>query len=97
MVITPTSSFLNIDYLNVRTSATLSGFTPKYFADPEKVISIVKAPTKTAKGTIKFSDENCTDTMTYDLPLLSSSNGYKEENGSFSLQILSKTFSFEAE
>ena len=96
MVITPTASFLNIDYLNVRTSATLSGFTPKWFGDPEKVITIVKAPTTSVTGQIRFSDQNCSDTATYDLPTLSSSNGYRESNGKFSLQILGKNFEFDA-
>ena len=94
VVLTPSSAYLNVDYVNIRTSATLSGFTPKYFADAEKCITITKDPTTSAKGSIRFSDTECADTANYDLPILSEANGYTLKDGQYSIKILGKTYSF---
>ena len=95
LVLTPSATYLNVDYLNIRTSATLSGFTPSYFADADKAISIVKEPTTSAKGTIEIHDESCTDKVTYDLPALSDDSIYDYKDGKYSLTVLGKTYSFE--
>lgn len=61
----------NLDYINIKTSAKLTGWEDHYWSDTS-VISISKAPSETATGTITFSckETDCTTTQDWTLPAL---------------------------
>ena len=61
----------NLDYINIKTSAKLTGWEDHYWSDTS-VISISKTPSETATGTITFSckETDCTTTQNWTLPAL---------------------------
>lgn len=62
----------NLDYINIRTSAKLTGWTDHYW-DSLDSVSVTKAPTETATGTITFACgvDGCTNgTQNWTLPAL---------------------------
>lgn len=89
----------NLDYINIKTSATLSGWTNHYWALVDDVVSIKKEPTLTATGTITFG---CTDdashTADFTLPALTDAFYTKTEETDkdvYSFELQGKTFTFE--
>lgn len=55
---------INFDYLEIESTAALSGFVPASFADPETFVSFPVLPTQFKRGEIRFCDD-ATDGLNY--------------------------------
>lgn len=90
--ISPTKSPLNIDYIELSTSANITGYETSAVQNIEDSIALISAPTNTAKGRIAFIDVNPEQkysTVYYDLPVLSETD-YDKVGDDYFLNVAGK-------
>ena len=82
----------NLDYINIKTSANITGFTEKWWED-DTVITI-DLPTTDAAGTVNLACEEHGKSNTFTLPALADGNGYtvSEDGKSFSFPFNGETY-----
>ena len=82
----------NLDYINIKTSANITGFTEKWWED-DTVITI-DLPTMDAAGTINLACEEHGKSNTFTLPALADGNGYtvSEDGKAFSFPFNGETY-----
>jgi len=91
----------NLDYINIKTSANLTGWTNHYWGDANTTVEISKAPTLKATGKIKFLCSGETAVADhfaeFTLPALTDDFYTDNGDGSYSFTVMGKTFKIVAE
>ena len=94
LVIAPTTAIVNLDYIELHTSAQITGFEPSYIQDPEYSVVLRNLPTATSTGRLAFIDTTETETpystVYYTLPALSETD-YDMVDGDYYLTVAGKT------
>ncbi len=86
----------NLDYINIKTSAELSGFTEKWWDDD--TVTTIDLPTETETGTINFACTEHGKSNTFALPELADDKGYIENGGgSYSFVLEGETYTMNAD
>ena len=87
----------NLDYINIKTSAEISGFEPKWW-DDDTVVTI-DLPTTTEAGTINLACTEHGKSNTFTLPALTAENGYEVsgDGQSFSFPFNGETYTIKAD
>ena len=75
LVMSVLSGVCNLDYINIKTSANITGFTPKWWED-DTVVTI-DLPTTTEDGTIQLACTEHSKSNKFTLPALQDGKGYQ--------------------
>lgn len=88
----------NLDYINLKTSATITDYVEHYWEDSDTKIIISNLPTTEKAGDIAFKCETHSVNSAFKLPVLSAESGYTvtEESGvkSYSFKFNGQTYTF---
>jgi len=93
----------NFDYIELETSAKITGFDNNYKNDKTSVWEVIQAPTTTEKGqlSVTYTESGVDHVQTYDLPELGENKGYnvvENADGSvvYSFKVFDNEFSFKS-